>query len=185
MSTAHRELSRSTTQRLFWPRRQPPPAAAEPRLPLCPAAGLPMLQPSPLTGHHKVSLSWNASAPSGNSESKAVGCCLYRSQKENLAKQSFKKPNAWCSDCERINSVAIAGTGCVDDLVEDGATYYYIVPESWPRYPGRTPIRPSHLGTLKAGVRGLKALPDHLHESPRAGLLCLLDAQGSLPESHR
>src|SRR5216683_4620149 len=103
-----------------------PPAAAGPRLPLCPAAGLPMLQPSPLTGHHKVSLSWNASAPSGNSEGKAVGYCLYRSKKEKVAKQSLKKPNARCSDCEQINSVAVAGTGCVDDLVEDGATYHYI-----------------------------------------------------------
>ena len=98
------------------------PAATEPKLPLCPAAGLPTLQPSPRTGHHKVTLSWNASAPSVNSESKAVGYCLYRSKKKDAAKQ-----NPTCRDCEQINSIAIAGTGCVDDLVEDGAIYYYVV----------------------------------------------------------
>ena len=99
------------------------PAAVEPRLPACPAAGLPTLQSSPqLTGHHKVALSWNASAPAVNPESKAVGYCLYRSKKQHTAKQS-----PTCSDCEQINSIAVAGTSCVDDLVEDGATYYYVV----------------------------------------------------------
>lgn len=99
------------------------PAAAELRLPACPAAGLPTLQPSPqITGHHNVTLRWNASASSVNLESKAVGYCLYRSKKQNAAKQ-----NATCSDCQQINTIAIAGTGCVDDLVEDGATYYYVV----------------------------------------------------------
>jgi len=66
-----------------------------------------------------VTLSWNASAPSANSESKAVGYCLYRSKKQNAAKQT-----PTCRDCEQINSIAIAGTECVDDLVEDGAIYY-------------------------------------------------------------
>jgi len=96
--------------------------AAEPKLPACPAADLPPLQPSPLTGHHKVTLSWNASAPSLSSESKAVGYCLYRSKKQDATKR-----NPTCSDCEQINPIAIAGTGCVDDLVEDGAIYYYVV----------------------------------------------------------
>jgi hypothetical protein len=99
------------------------PASAEPTLPLCPPAGLPTLQPSPqVTGHHKVTLSWNASAPFVNPESKAVGYCLYRTKKQYTAKQK-----ATCSDCERINSTAIAGTDCVDNLVEDGTTYYYVV----------------------------------------------------------
>jgi hypothetical protein len=98
-------------------------AAAEPALPSCPPAGLPTLPASPqTTGHHKVTLAWNASAPSSNSDTKAVGYCLYRSKKQNAAKQ-----NATCSDCEQINPIAIADTGCVDDLVEDGATYYYVV----------------------------------------------------------
>jgi hypothetical protein len=47
---------------------------------------------------------------------------LYRSKKKDAAKQ-----NPTCRDCEQINSIAIAGTGCVDDLVEDGAIYYYVV----------------------------------------------------------
>src|SRR5260370_40875244 len=99
------------------------PAAAEPKLPPCPPAALPTLQPSPRkTGHHKVTLSWNASAPSANSESNAVGYCLYRRKKQDAAKQSDK-----CSDCEQINSTPVAGTACVGDLVEDGATYSYVV----------------------------------------------------------
>ena len=97
-------------------------AAPEPKLPPCPQAGVPILQPSTQTGHHKVTLSWNASSPSSDPEKKAVGYCLYRSDKQNAAKQ-----NSTCSDCEQINSIPIAGTGCVDDLVKDGATYYYVV----------------------------------------------------------
>jgi len=95
--------------------------------PLCPPAGLPMLQPSPITGHHKVILKWNASTASADSKSKAVGYCLYRSKMENIAKQALSNRNARCGGCEQINSVAIASTACVDDLVEDNATYHYVV----------------------------------------------------------
>lgn len=102
-------------------------ATAHPSLPRCPEAGVRTLQPSQVTGHHKVTLSWNASTSSANPESKAVGYCLYRSQTQNAAKQSFTKPNGRCTVCEQINPVAIAATGCVDDLVEDGTTYYYVV----------------------------------------------------------
>ena len=99
------------------------PATADRKLPACPPAGLPTLQSSPQkTGHHRVTLSWQGSAPSGNSESADVGYCLYRSKERNAAKQ-----NATCSHCEQINSVPLTDTGCVDDLVEDGATYYYVV----------------------------------------------------------
>ena len=120
------QVSRSSTantQSAGTPKNGSPSTAAESRLPACPPAAVPTLQLSPqTTGHHKVTLSWNASAPSGNSDSKAVGYCLYRSKKQNAAKQ-----NATCSDCEQINSVALADTGCIDDLVEDGSTYYYVV----------------------------------------------------------
>lgn len=92
-----------------------------PSLPACPPAGLPALQPSPATGHHKVTLTWHASAPAANG-SAAVGYCLYRSKTQNAAKL-----NPRCSDCEPINPVPIVGTGCVDDLVEDSAAYYYVV----------------------------------------------------------
>ena len=95
---------------------------AAPKLPPCPTAGAPTLQPSPATGHHKVTLSWNASSPSTDPEKKAVGYCLYRSTTQNAAKQ---KPT--CPDCEQINNIPIVGTGCVDDLVKDGASYYYVV----------------------------------------------------------
>jgi hypothetical protein len=98
-------------------------AAGASNFPACPPAGLPPLQSSlQKTGHHKVTLSWNASAPSGAFESKTVGYCLYRSKTPKAAKQ-----NPTCGSCERINAKPIAGTGCVDDLVEDGADYYYVV----------------------------------------------------------
>jgi hypothetical protein len=98
-------------------------AYGQPGIPVCPPAGLPVLQPSPQnTGHHKVTLSWNANAPSADPATKAVGYCLYRSRTPQAAKQ-----NPTCTNCEQINSIPIAGTGCVDNLVEDGAAYYYVV----------------------------------------------------------
>lgn len=99
-----------------------PLVTASPSLPLCPDAGVAPLIPSSHTGHHKVILSWEASVPSSAFESKAVGYCLYRSKSQKLAKQ-----NPTCNHCERINSRPIIATGCVDDLVEDGADYYYVV----------------------------------------------------------
>ena len=92
-------------------------------LPMCPPAGLPVLQPLlPGTGHHKVILSWNASPGSPDAETNAVGYCLYRSKKHKAAKQ-----NPLCVECERINSVPVPDTACVDDIVEDDAHYYYVV----------------------------------------------------------
>ena len=88
----------------------------------CPSAGISTLQASSTTGHHRVILSWNASAPTIRSEDRAVGYCLYRSTMKSAAKQ-----NATCSKCEQINSVPISSTGCIDDLVTDGAAYYYVV----------------------------------------------------------
>jgi hypothetical protein len=93
-----------------------------PRILACPPGGLPVLQPSSKTGHHKVTLTWHASAPAANSNSAIVGYCLYRSKTQNAAKR-----NPRCSDCEQINSMPIVGTACVDDLVEDSAAYYYVV----------------------------------------------------------
>jgi hypothetical protein len=91
--------------------------------PICPPAGIAPLQPGAAgTGDHKVTLTWNASAQSNNLDSAAVGYCLYRSQKKNLAKK-----NAICKDCEQVNRVPIPSTGCIDDLVADSAQYYYVV----------------------------------------------------------
>lgn len=88
----------------------------------CDPAGMPPLQLSqPGTGHHKIALSWDASVPTPNHPSKPVGYCLYRSQKQGAAKL---KPT--CKECEQVNRVPFAGTSCLDNIVEDGAQYYYV-----------------------------------------------------------
>jgi hypothetical protein len=97
-------------------------AAPQPILPLCPNTTTPILRPSSQTGHHRVILTWKASPTSPNSNQQAAGYCLYRSTTPNPANE---KPS--CRDCEWINKRAIAGTACVDDLVQDGALYYYVV----------------------------------------------------------
>lgn len=94
---------------------QPPPT--------CPPAGLSLPQPAERdTGHHKVALTWNASVASKDSESEAIGYCLYRSKAKHAAKN-----NPTCPKCERINSVPIKPAGCVDDIVADSTVYYYVV----------------------------------------------------------
>lgn len=98
-----------------------PPASARATLPLCPAAGLSSRQSSQKTGHHSVTVTWNASAPTVNPEGKTVGYCLYRSKKKDIAKKDPK-----CKFCEQVNARAINVTACVDDLVENGEKYYYI-----------------------------------------------------------
>jgi hypothetical protein len=95
---------------------------AAPNLPVCPNTTAPILKPSSQTGHHKVTLTWKASPSSSGPSPQVVGYCLYRSTTANPA--SEKPP---CRDCEWINKRAIAGTACVDDLVQDGTLYYYVV----------------------------------------------------------
>ncbi len=105
------------------PRVNEPRMAVVQPLPPCPPAGVAPIQPSqPGTGHHKVTLSWNASPASRNAAGNPVGYCLYRSITHNAAK---KKPT--CNGCEQINRVPITGTSCLDDLVIDGSNYYYVV----------------------------------------------------------
>lgn len=99
-----------------------PQSQATSVLPQCPPAGLQSAQPSPATGHHRVTLSWKASSPSANSQNAAVGYCLYRSKKKDAPQ---KQPT--CQQCQQINTVPVPGTSCVDDLVEDKARYYYVV----------------------------------------------------------
>jgi len=102
--------------------------AREPVL-ICPPAGSPMLdRMAPGTGDHTVSLSWLASAPSSNPRNNAVGYCLYRTTIKDAAK---KIPN--CSNCEQINFTPVSGTNCVDDRVQNGKTYYYVVAAISPR----------------------------------------------------
>ena len=50
-----------------------------------------------------------------------MGYCLYRSPTKGAA-----LTNATCSNCEQINLVPVVGTACVDDLVQDGATYFSV-----------------------------------------------------------
>jgi hypothetical protein len=98
------------------------PAALAPRasVPLsCPAVNRLPIQPSQ-PGHHKVTLSWNASIPSPKHD-KAFGYCLYRSMTKNPVKE--KPP---CKDCEQVNRSPFGETSCVDDIVQDGVTYYYV-----------------------------------------------------------
>lgn len=91
--------------------------------PICPPAGLLSLQPgSRGTGDHTVTLSWNASIAPPHSKDDAAGYCIYRSQKQSAAHK-----NPTCSKCERVNVVPLASLSCVDNVVEDGVTYYYVV----------------------------------------------------------
>lgn len=92
-------------------------------LPPCPSAPYPMLQMlAPGVGHHKVFLSWNASSSSSGSGGIDVGYCLYRSQKKGAANIS-----ATCPDCEQVTFVPVLSTRCVDNVVRDQTTYYYVV----------------------------------------------------------
>jgi hypothetical protein len=128
------------------------PNAGQPSLPLCPAGGLDTVSLlGKAFGKHHVVLSWNASLKSSNPLGNAAGYCLYRSKNQNAAK---KMPT--CRDCERVTLAAIRETSCVDDHLEDGETYYYVVTalnerggQSSPsneigvRVPFRAPIVPS------------------------------------------
>lgn len=108
--------------------RRTVPAVAEPPLPLCPAEGIATLQPSgSKSGGHKVTLSWRASAASAKPQANAVGYCLYRSKSRSSVTQYLTKQTRKCAECELVNATAFDGTTCVDDLVQDGATYYYVV----------------------------------------------------------
>jgi hypothetical protein len=106
-------------------------AAAYPALPSCSSTGLTPIQPLPLgTGHHKVILSWHASAPSNNAEISAIGYCVYRrkeKKKEEKKETNAAKQKPTCDDYEQVNLRPIAVPGCADDLVEDDVKYYYVV----------------------------------------------------------
>jgi len=107
-----------------------PCRAAYPAIPSC-SPGLPPTQSSQhRTNHHKVILSWNASAPSSNAENNAIGYCVYRREakkKEDTNETIAAKQKPTCDQYEQIDLISVANTGFVDDLVEDGAKYYYVV----------------------------------------------------------
>jgi len=106
---------------------QPPPQKnskpATPNPVACPVVGLsaPPIPQQP-AGHHTVTLTWKANAPSTNRTRNAVGYCLYRRKTPGIPKKLSD-----CKDCELVNPAPVTGTGCVDDLVQDGVTYHYVV----------------------------------------------------------
>jgi hypothetical protein len=66
---------------------------------------------------HAVTLSWNPGIPRSNAPPDAIkGYYIYRSQ----SSQTYAESN-------RMNSVLLQGTRCVDTSVEAGNTYYYAV----------------------------------------------------------
>jgi len=89
--------------------------------PCDPAGMTPLRLSQPGTGHHKVALSWEASVPTPDHPGKTVGYCLYRTQKQGAANR-----DPTCKDCEQVNGLPFPGISCVDDIVEDGVTYYYV-----------------------------------------------------------
>jgi len=85
----------------------------------CPKSDGIKLKESPETHHHKVILTWNASANDPRHE--VVGYCLYR-----IATEIRPKWAEQCKNCEQVNEKSIDGTACVDDVVQDGVKYYYV-----------------------------------------------------------
>lgn len=79
------------------------------------------VQTSETGGPHKVTLSWKASVASPT-RSAAIGYCLYRSKQVGGTKQ-----NPIFGEAERINLVSLPNTTCIDESVQNGATYRYIV----------------------------------------------------------
>lgn len=106
--------------------RATPLAKVLPPLPLCPPGPMAAHHSQPKPGHHRVILAWNASVASPTRGSKAVGYCVYRRKRKKKVKDAATL-NPPCSKCEEVNSVPVVGTSCVDDVVEDGATYDYAV----------------------------------------------------------
>ncbi len=85
------------------------------RPPECPLLGpFPSASTQQMKGNHTVLLSWTASA-SDAKHADAVGYCIYRSAERK----------GW--PAERLNRVPLPVTSCLDDVVEDGKKYYYVV----------------------------------------------------------
>jgi len=72
--------------------------------------------------HHRVVLTWNASASAKGPTDPTVGYCLYRSGKKDITAKDLNH----CTNCKRINRRPIVGTACVDNNVRDGGKYHYV-----------------------------------------------------------
>jgi hypothetical protein len=78
---------------------------------------LPVQASSGGRNRHSVTLSWNPSLPTSNLLRDSIkGYYVYRSQ----TSQTYTEKN-------RINSLPLVGTRCLDTAVEPRATYYYSV----------------------------------------------------------
>ncbi|MGA2921724.1 MAG: fibronectin type III domain-containing protein [Candidatus Sulfotelmatobacter sp.] len=89
--------------------------AREAHPPACPFLSPPgLIAARQVKGSHTVILSWTASA-SDSKHADAVGYCIYRTTGRKDA------------PAERVNSIPLPVTSCVDDVVEDGQKYYYLV----------------------------------------------------------
>jgi hypothetical protein len=89
----------------------------------CPETPFPMLQSSnPKTGNHSVFLSWKASPASNDPDKNPAGYCIYRSRRKDMLQR-----DPTCGECELVNLKPVRSTDCIDDLVQDGVTYYYVV----------------------------------------------------------
>lgn len=82
---------------------------------LCPTFGPSAATPPPQTqGSRKVILSWKASVADARHDA-ALAYCIYRG-----VRHKDRSP-------ELINSMAVPGTRCTDDRVENDKKYYYVV----------------------------------------------------------
>lgn len=66
-------------------------------------------------GGHRVILSWKASAPADAKHAAASGYCIYRGVKHKDSSPVL------------VNPIPFPGTACIDDRVENGKKYYYVV----------------------------------------------------------
>jgi hypothetical protein len=85
-----------------------------PRL-VCPQLGSTLAAAQQSSGGHKVTLSWKSSRPADSKHGAAVGYCVYRG------------PSAKPPYTALLNASPLVGTSCVDDSVESGQKYYYVV----------------------------------------------------------
>jgi hypothetical protein len=124
-------LTLSSCKRESASRREVPPlmpqkvigAEGKQTFPHCPDAPYRILQAKdPATGHHRVFLKWHASTSASGSDPEELRYCLYRSEKPGKAKDCPKN----YAKCEQVNVVPVSGTRCVDELVKDNSTYYYV-----------------------------------------------------------
>ncbi len=108
--------SESFPQKIEAPRQAGVPTNNAVRRLVCPAFGSPTTpQTLQSKGGHRVILSWRASAPADSKHADAVGYCIYRGNQR-------KDPRPVL-----INAAPFSGTSCMDDVVESGKKYYYVV----------------------------------------------------------